>query len=138
MTDAVSSGSCLCGAVAFEITGFLRPVIACHCGTCRKVSGNFWAATSARWDRISLTRQDGLRWFQSSETVRRGFCEICGSTLFYEPEGQERLAISAASLDAPTGLRLVSHVFVEEKGDWYDLADGLPCHSGFSGEENGA
>ena len=45
---ADKTGSCLCGAVAFEITGQLRPVIACHCHQCRKQTGTYMSSTAAR------------------------------------------------------------------------------------------
>jgi len=41
------SGSCLCGAVTYQVSGALRPVVACHCSQCRKASGHHVAATSA-------------------------------------------------------------------------------------------
>lgn len=135
MTDP-TKGSCLCGAVAFALSGPLRPIIACHCEICRKTSGHHWAATSVPWDRFTFTEQEGLRWYDSSDFARRGFCERCGSSLFYEPKGQARVSISAGCLDAPTGLRLERHVFTKDKGDYYDIADGLPCHEGFSGAED--
>ena len=130
------SGSCLCGDVAFKITGALRPVIACHCTQCRKTSGHFWAATSAPDSAITLTRDAGLTWFRASDTARRGFCENCGSSLFWKPDGQDRTAIAAGALDTPTGLALSAHVFVADKGDYYDIADPCPQHQHFSGGEN--
>ena len=42
---AMHNGSCLCGAVTFEVNGSLRPPDACHCNQCRKQSGHFWAST---------------------------------------------------------------------------------------------
>jgi hypothetical protein len=118
------SGSCLCGAVAFEVTGELRNAIGCHCGQCRKTTGHYMAATAAKHDRFRLTREDGLDWYQSSDTAKRGFCRICGSTLFWQGDGRDYVAIAAGSLDAPTGIRLEGHVFCADKGDYYEIADG--------------
>ena len=50
------SGSCLCGAVAYEVTGELRNAVGCHCGQCRKMTGHYLAATAAKHDRFRLTR----------------------------------------------------------------------------------
>jgi hypothetical protein len=119
-------GRCLCGAVTFRVEPPLRDVIACHCTQCRKSSGHFWAATSAPMDRIHLDRTDSLTWFQSSDTARRGFCAVCGSSLFWEPVGEGRLAIAAGALDGDTGVTLTKHIFCAEKGDYYDIADDLP------------
>ncbi len=41
----MKTGSCLCGGVAFELRGPLDDVIACHCGQCRKQTGNYWSST---------------------------------------------------------------------------------------------
>lgn len=73
-----------------------------------------------------MTKDDGLRWYQSSDTVRRGFCGTCGSFLFWDPADEDKLSVSMGILDAPTGARLSKHIFVASKGDYYDLQDGLP------------
>lgn len=132
------SGSCACGAVTFVLTPPLRPVIACHCETCRKTSGHFWAATGVPLDRLTMTNDAGLTWFSATDVARRGFCNQCGSSLFYEPNGQSRIAVAAGALNGATELALESHVFVAEQGDYYDLGPDLPCHAGFSGKETHA
>ena len=129
-------GSCLCGAVAFTLSGPLRPVLGCHCSQCRKQSGFYWAATSVPDDALTVERDDGLTWFGASDTAQRGFCKLCGSTLFWRPADAPRTVVSAAALDEPTGLRMSDHVFVEDKGEYYEIADGLPQHARFSGAEN--
>lgn len=128
-------GSCLCGAVAFKLTPPLRPVYSCHCTQCRKTSGHFWAATSVPDEALALTRQDGLRWFQSSETTMRGFCCECGSSLFWVPEGEGRTVVAAGAIDTPAELQTKAHVFMADKGDYYEIADGLPQCAGFKGDE---
>ena len=67
-----------------------------------------------------------VSWYQSSPKARRGFCGQCGSSLFWDGPG-ENLSIHAGSLDAPTGLRLVGHIYCADKGDYYQIADDLPC-----------
>jgi hypothetical protein len=112
-------GSCLCGAVEFEITGQSRDVIACHCSQCRKVSGHYLAASSAPLSNISMIRQDGLRWFRSSATARRGFCANCGANLFWEPAGEARWSFSPGAIDGATRLTTAEHIFTEDAGDYY-------------------
>ncbi len=118
-------GSCLCGAVVFEADEPLRQVIACHCTQCRKTSGHYWAATGVPLDRFRLIREDGLRWYQSSPTARRGFCGGCGASLFWEPEGEGRISIAAGALDGETGLTIVSHWHLDYAGDYY-TPDAIP------------
>lgn len=117
------TGSCLCGAVQYSVTGPLRPVIACHCMQCRKGSGHHVAATSCARGDILITGE--VTWFQSSETARRGFCGTCGSNLFWDGAGVN-LSIHAGTLDGDTGLSLVGHIFCADKGDYYELVDDLP------------
>jgi len=123
-------GSCLCGAVSFRIEGPLRAVTSCHCTQCRKTSGHYWAATGAPLTAITFTRDAGLKWYRSSESAERGFCATCGSSLFWKPTGQDRMAIAAGALDSPTGLTTANHIFVADKGDYYLLADGVPQKAG--------
>lgn len=126
-----ATGGCLCGAVKYEVRGPLRPVVNCHCGQCRKTSGHFVAATGARSGDLSIVSSDGLRWYESSPGARRGFCSVCGSSVFWEPVGRDEIMIMAGTMDSPTGLETVAHIFVSDAGDYYDIPDdGLPRFDG--------
>ena len=117
----MTTGSCLCGSIAFTITGPLRPVIYCHCTQCRKTSGHFWAATKAADIQITFTRQENLAWYPSSPTAKRGFCSKCGASLFWRQDGDDGPSIAAGCLDNPTGLTVDRHIFCDDKGDYYTL-----------------
>jgi hypothetical protein len=132
MSDDIQTGSCLCGAVAFETRGPLREVIACHCSQCRKVSGHYWAATSVPHDRFRLTRDNGLAWFRSSPAATRGFCRICGATLFWQPEGEARLSVSPGAFDGDPPFTVTRHIFTEDAGDYY-APEGPPPEPGPTG-----
>jgi len=112
--------------VTFQIDGTLPPANACHCGQCRKQSGHFWASTDIARSSLHMTRDDGLRWYQSSARVRRGFCRACGSFLFWDPQTKDEIAVAMGSLDVPTDGTLERHIFVGFKGDYYDIDDDLP------------
>lgn len=116
-------GSCLCGAVRFEADPPLRDVLVCHCTQCRKTSGHVWAATSVPHSQFRLTQDAGLRWFKSSEIATRGFCTTCGSSLFWQPSGEDRISIAAGALDGATGLKIAEHWCLEDKGDYYPAPD---------------
>jgi hypothetical protein len=75
---------------------------------------------------VRLTKEEGLRWYQSSDTARRGFCGTCGSFLLWESSDEDEMSVSMGILEAPTGASLSKHIFVASKGDYYDLQDGLP------------
>ncbi len=125
---AMHTGSCLCGAVRFEVSGELHPPDACHCTMCRKTSGHYWASTDVPDGQVTIHGTDRVTWYQSSAKVRRGFCGTCGSALFWDPIFQPRIAIAMGAFDRPTGTRLAAHIHVADQGDYYDLADDVPRH----------
>lgn len=126
-----AEGGCLCGAVRYEVTGPLRPVIACHCSQCRRATGNFMTATAAARGDIKITGPENLTWFVSSETAKRGFCRHCGSNLFWDGKDLPYLCITAGSLYGETGLKLDRHIYTADKGDYYRIADGVPQSAEF-------
>ncbi|MEQ9257816.1 MAG: GFA family protein [Roseovarius sp.] len=119
-------GSCLCGAVRVAVKGDLPQPNACHCTSCRKQTGHYGASLDVPRDVLSIEGEDNVRWFQSSQKVRRGFCSICGSTLFWDPIHRDWTAIAMGVFDDATLTSLSMHIFVSEKGDYYDIVDGLP------------
>ncbi|MFZ6177505.1 GFA family protein [Nannocystis pusilla] len=121
-------GSCLCGAVTFEVTGPLPPPNACHCSQCRKQSGHYWASTDVPREALTIRGEDRLTWFRSSDKVRRGFCSTCGSWLFWDPIFAPKIAVAMGAFDPPTHARLAMHIHVADKGDYYDITDDLPQH----------
>ncbi len=124
--QAKHSGGCLCGAVRYEVRGALRDVVNCHCSMCQRLHGAFGAHAKARKANISIVEDKGLTWYATSDRARRGFCRQCGSNLFWQPVAQDATGIVAGTLDRPTGLKTMGHIFVGEKGDFYDLSDDLP------------
>ncbi len=120
------TGSCLCGAVRFQVRGALRGVVYCHCSQCRKQSGHFVAATNAKDADIVVEGLEAIKWYAASATARRGFCGACGSLLFWKHNELDTISIMAGSFDRPSGLAGESHIFVGDKGDYYEIEDGLP------------
>jgi hypothetical protein len=127
------AGGCLCGGIRFTVTGPLRPVVNCHCGQCLQWHGNFAAYTAAPWSQIELVGETNLQWFDSSSFARRGFCRRCGSSLFWERPNSGSVSIAAGSLDKPTGLETIRHIFTADLSDYYEITDGherLPAGQG--------
>lgn len=123
---SVTTGGCLCGAVRYAVRGPLRRIWDCHCGQCRRWHGHVAAYTRAERDDIDISDAGGaLTWFQSSDTARRGFCATCGSSLFWDRLADSDLSIAAGSLDQPSGLTTEGHIYVSDKADYYEIADGL-------------
>lgn len=120
-------GSCFCKAVTFEVAGELAPPTACHCSQCRKHSGHFEASSDIPRASLTVFGGDKVTWFHTAgKNVRRGFCSICGSSLFWDPIGRDWTSVAMGAIDTPTNTKLKMHVHVASKGDYYELADGLP------------
>ena len=115
------SGSCLCGGVAYRISGPVRGVVNCFCRQCRKTSGHYVAATRANWDCVQLIKQDTLNWYESSPGVRRGFCRCCGGNLFWDDGQNNEVSLMAGMLDLPTDLPTVANIHVEDASDYHEI-----------------
>ena len=123
------SGHCLCGAVKYEVDGPIRDVIACHCEECQRVSSHFVAATAAHHSDVAITEDEGLAWYEGTSSIRRGFCKLCGSTLFFDHGPDLPMGIAAGSLDNSDDVKIAVHIWTEEAGPYYnptDIADGTP------------
>ena len=128
--DLTNTGSCLCGAVSFRTHGRLREVVYCHCSQCRKQSGHYFAATNVADGAIEVVGSDMLNWYAASPQARRGFCRNCGSVLFWKHRDLDYVSVLAGAFNGPTGLEGGCHIFVEDKGDYYEIDDGLPQFPG--------
>ena len=117
-------GSCLCGAVTFEVRRQPEGLSCCHCTQCRKQSGHVWA--SAHVADADLVIDGPAQWYQSSKKARRGFCGTCGSFLFWKHEADPHTSFALGAVDSSVGTPLQKHIFTSDKGDYYDIADGLP------------
>src|SRR5690606_31643386 len=92
------SGGCLCGAVRFEARAAEAKVVNCHCGQCRRFHGHCGAYVTLKDDDFRLARKDGLAWYESSPKARRGFCRLCGSSLFWQGFGRNEIDVAAGAL----------------------------------------
>jgi hypothetical protein len=119
-------GSCLCGAVTFDVASSLPGPDACHCTQCRKHSGHVFASTDVPRAAVTIRGGDNVTWYRSSAKVRRGFCRTCGSSLFWDPLEKDWIGIAMGAFDGATGTSLRIHIHVASKGDYYEIADGLP------------
>lgn len=118
-------GSCLCGDVRFKVTGkLLGRANACHCSQCRKQSGHHWASANVAPSGIEITGP--VSWYEASAVAKRGFCKRCGSFLFWKAHDEDQISFALGALDDEGGIRLQGHIFTADKGDYYEISDGLP------------
>jgi hypothetical protein len=121
-------GGCLCGHVRYRVNGPLRDITTCHCGECRRTHGGAAPYTACPDDQLELLADVGLAWIESPHSTTnavRGFCSNCGSSLFWKAPDGEYMAIAAGSVDEPSGLQSVGHIWWDARADW-EVPDGLP------------
>ncbi|MCC7266469.1 MAG: GFA family protein [Caulobacteraceae bacterium] len=122
------AGSCLCGAVAYEVDAEPGPIVHCHCETCRKAHGSAFSSlmgvprAAFRWTR----GEDGLSMFESSPGKLRRFCAACGSQVVAERTGQPNIMLRLGCLDTPITDRPKAHIWRSDAASWYDPKDALP------------
>ncbi len=116
-------GSCLCKKITFKV-GQTTSATACHCSQCRKQSGHYWASGNAPFDSFEISGD--VKWYRASDVAQRGFCSTCGSFLFWKHDDEDKMSFSLGAIDDPTNVKIQRHIFVADKGDYYDLTDDLP------------
>jgi len=123
------TGQCECGSIKFKVEKVRPSVTICHCSQCRRTSGHLWASTHAEFDAVEFSSTDSLVWYASSGQAQRGFCSLCGSSLFYRMNDETGIGIAAGCLDNTDGLHVVKHIFVEDKGSYYEALDDQNAHA---------
>lgn len=126
------TAGCLCGAVRYAVTGPIRDVFACHCHRCRRTSGNFVAASAAPTGAITFDADDTLRWYAPDDDpgVEYGFCERCGSSLFFRVVGSDSVSLMAGTFDDTAGLRTTEVWFADHAADHVTLDPVAVHHPG--------
>ena len=120
-------GSCLCGAVSYQVSGPFAEIGHCHCSMCRKSSGAAFVTWGLfdpgqfRW----TSGESGLRAYDSSPGRQRLSCAGCGSLLAGAHEGAVG-EVALGSLDDDPGARPTVHIFVGSRACWHDITDDLP------------
>jgi len=116
------SGGCQCGAVRFRAESAGSASI-CHCRMCQKASGGFFGP---------FAHVEGLVWtrgqpkhFRSSNLVRRGFCEACGTPLTFEADGGTP-SLSIGAFDDPSALAPALQMGEADKLPYADGLAALP------------
>lgn len=130
MSEVTIVGSCLCGAVTYEIAEPFKLFQYCHCSRCRKFTGSAHAANL-------FVSPDKFRWLTGQASVHRyelpnakyfatSFCEHCGSSLPWMSRGGKVVVVPAGTLDDVPELHPQQNIFWESKAPWYEEAANLP------------
>ena len=122
-------GSCLCGAVRFDVTAPFEEMHHCHCSRCRKAHG----AAFSTFGRVPATAlrltsgADAIRRYRSSPPVERTFCGTCGSNLTFGFDPlPDAIWVAVGTLDDDPVLRPQGHIFAASVAPWHAITDDLP------------
>jgi hypothetical protein len=130
VSQIILMGSCLCGAVKYEVAGEAKRFYHCHCSRCRKSTGTghasnlFLQPATLNW----LIGREHIRAFKIPEAKRftNQFCEICGSRLPRQPQDSDIVVIPAGSLDDETPIRPQARIFTDSRASWSCSGDEMP------------
>ena len=107
-------GSCLCKSISFEIINECRYSILCHCKMCQKSNAEFSNYTKVQKNNFKFLSKKGLKWFLSSKKFKRGFCNNCGSSLFFQSrQSNHEIAVSTGSLSSTVPVK--GHIYYKDK-----------------------
>lgn len=129
------TGSCLCGAVQFEIG---LPTLACghcHCSMCRRAHGAGYVTwVVVHQDRFRVTAgKDDVVAYRSSDRLTRSFCGRCGASMFCDDHRSDERHVTLANLLGPIDRAPQAHVFFDCGAPWVKLGDELPRLGGDGG-----
>lgn len=123
MSDMIEGkGSCLCGAISFTAKNINKNVRACHCKMCRKWGGGPLIDVDCGTD-VTFEGEENISVFNSSEWAERGFCNKCGSHLFYRLKESKQYAIPAGLFDDDAKFVFDCQVFIDDKPSFYSFAN---------------
>ena len=122
-------GSCLCGAVQFEVEGDFERFYLCHCEYCRKDTGSAHAANlfsstaNLKW----VSGESKITLFNLPSTRHtKCFCSTCGSALPNMQMNGKLLVVPAGSLNSEVPIRPNAHIFVSSKAGWDEALEKVP------------
>ena len=127
-------GSCLCESISFEIITECRYSVLCHCTMCQKSNAEFSNYTKVQKNNFKFLSKKNLKWFFSSKNFKRGFCNNCGSSLFFQSRhADEAIAVSTGSLNS--NIPVKGHIFYKDKKSNLTFSNKfkkfLKSHNGF-------
>lgn len=123
-----ASGHCLCGAVTYTAAGVDSDIHSCHCNICRRWSGG--PAFVASVAKVAFEGEQNITRYDSSEWAERGFCNCCGTNLFYRLKEADHYILWMGTFDDQSAFRLAGEIYIDEKPATYDLAGEHPRLTG--------
>ncbi len=123
-------GSCLCGAVEYEVDQLDTPIAHCHCQSCRKANAATFVSTAGverdhfRW----INGEDKLTAFEPSPGKILHLCSICGSHVIAERPVQSHVILRVATLNEDPGARPAMHIWCSHDVPWMTDGKDIPFY----------
>lgn len=114
-------GQCLCGRVSISAQVSKHSVGACHCGICRKWSGGVFLAVAV--DSATITGEEHMTIYPSSDWGERGFCSHCGTNLFFRMKNGGQMILAAGLLEDDPAWTFDHQIFIDRKPAYYEFAN---------------
>jgi len=127
-------GSCLCGAVEFEINGPINNIVNCHCSLCRKAQGSAFATNGnvAVKHFHFISGENQLSAYESTPGQTKYFCKNCGSPIMSKKQSiADEVRIRLGTIESDIIEKPMAHIFVSSKANWETIADNLPCYESY-------
>jgi len=128
------AGSCLCGAIQFEIKGPISNIVHCHCSQCRKAQGSAFATNGivTSGDFKLLSGENKLTAYESTPGQIKYFCRICGSPIISKTESKpDQVRIRLGTITSDVIERPMAHIFTTSKANWEDISGDLPQYESY-------
>lgn len=113
-------GQCVCGATTFTVELKNHDVHACHCSICRRQTSGVIMTIDVEQGSLQFTQDQHLSIYNSSDWGERGFCNYCGTNLFWRTKDQSYCNINAFALDQqPQDIKFDMEIFIDNKPEFY-------------------
>jgi len=125
-------GTCLCGAVRYEVEDAFRYSLICHCSQCRRATGSaFKPFAGIEREKLRLVAGQDATLRYGDESTHDLHCGRCGSLLYSDIGTGPYVHVTLGTLTDTPGIRPTAHIFVGSKAPWHTICDGLPQHAEF-------
>ncbi len=115
-----ATGKCLCGAVKFTAENPDPHVHACHCSMCRGWTGSLMMAATV--ESVQFEGEAHVKRYASSDWAARGFCDQCGTSLFYYVNDPGTYIMATGCFDDTEQFQLAGEIYIDEKPSGYNFA----------------
>lgn len=124
------TGGCLCAAVKYQISE--KPIGAgnCHCRTCQRAVGTpYMPVLFVPYQALHITGtyKEFATESASGNTMYRGFCPQCGTSLFGRNSGSDKIRpVNASTLDDPSIYQPHMDFWVSDAQPWDVMDPDIP------------